>query len=1743
MFDHEPAGELPVAPPQADPDQYEWAWQDAADPTPSSPRTPGRAPRPGWLATRALRRRAVGATAAVVATALVAGLFAWNGGRQGDGSVADASHLAASDVVSGSGSPAASEAPRPSATADPSQAYEPLTDGAAAPFALLTARGASGVVVPLDASFSLESIDGTPASVLAGRLTVEPAFSFSVNKEAGDHAVVLAPARPLTAGTVYRFALRGGTGELLDTWAFQAKQPLRVVGTLPETRSADVPLDTGIEVTFDQDGVVDAASHFSIKPATKGRFEQHGRTLAFIPDGPLVPRTFYAVLVTRGVKVGDSGEASILDTRFQFETAAKGTPDEAPRTFEFPREVTEAATGERPTIGIWSYGGNAKPPRTTRVAVYRLAGIDAAIDAFRTIRARPDWSRWSSNGLVDVTGLTRVVSANLPLNKHQNSFWVQLPTRLPAGWYLVQQVGGTKPIQTVLQVTDVAGYLAASETKTIVWANDLRTRGPIAGATVASEGVLFGRTDAHGLAVGTTPKSLLPTPGATCAHPCDPVVVVRTPDGRRIFLPASGSDRLDGVDGAYGWYNADPQTWSLLHTDRYRFRPGDTLNLWGVARDRDSGATPATVAIRLSSVSADSTETAPPAVASLTRHPDGAGAFSGSLSLAGLPDGAYSLEMAIGGRVVHSTSIAIGPIAKPAYQLEVTTGRRVYIAGDNVKVTVAAHFFEGTPVPGVPLSISSLVDDGPKGNATTDSLGIATWRTIAAVERDAESPRNTTVGVEPARAEEAGISGQSPDVVVFPSSRTIDAVSRIANGRVSVAGGVHVVAVSRLEAALARGSSIWDLDPRGAAVRTATVTVAFFELIPERKYIGTEYDFVEKKAVPVYETDIRERAVGTVRTTTRADGSWSASIPASIADHGYRIVASVGDPDGHVAHITDYASRNPDGPYATNPQASLRLTTPTPTSNDQFGIGQRIDLTLTDPDRRQATGDGSRYLFFTAQRGIRTAVVQPARRYVTAFPTWGAPNLSIGGVRFTGEGYVGTVWYGAVFRFTDRQLAVDLSTDKARYAPGETVTVNVRTRSGSGAPVSATVILRSVDEKLFAIGAAAAEDPLSELYWPIGNGIVGTYHSHRDPEAQFEGGDTGGGGGEDARDDFRDSLLFQAITTGADGRGRTSFHLSDDLTSWRVTASAVTSRLQVGAGSILVPVGLPFFVDASIAPEYLAADRPSIAVRTFGSALTATTPVTIRVTAPGLAFDSGFINGTAFANIDVPLPALRPGTQTLTITATSGTGSTARTDRLTRTFNVVDTRLTRQRTRYVDLPSSGAFAGGDGFTTVLVADASGGRYLPLLTDLAAGGGARLDRALAADLASKLLKDRFASGETAAAAEPFAADRYQALDGGLAIVPYASSDLELSALVAIVAPNRVDRSALFSYFAVIRDSATETRERRLYALAGQAGLGESVVPAIRTAAANPALTIREQLMLGLGAAALGDSATARTILSAVVSASGEQSGTRARLRVGTTAADITAGTALAAALAAAVGDPLASRFWAYVEANPAADRIEVLPAIAFVTHALDRLPVKAATFAWTVDGSRHVVDLGPGESLRLQLTLAQLASLAIERLSGSVGVTTQWREAVQPTAFSPDPDVTISRSFLPASPIKASDLVVVDLAVTFAGQAGAGCRQVTELVPSGLAPVGAEARWFHPDWEEPPPDDGIVLPYDQSGSRVFFCVEPTSLRRSFTLRYVARVVTPGTYAWEQAVAQSGTDEDIANLTPTATITIR
>ena len=97
----------------------------------------------------------------------------------------------------------------------------------------------------------------------------------------------------------------------------------------------------------------------------------------------------------------------------------------------------------------------------------------------------------------------------------------------------------------------------------------------------------------------------------------------------------------------------------------------------------------------------------------------------------------------------------------------------------------------------------------------------------------------------------------------------------------------------------------------------------------------------------------------------------------------------------------------------------------------------------------------------------------------------------------------------------------------------------------------------------------------------------------------------------------------------------------------------------------------------------------------------------------------------------------------------------------------------------------------------------------------------------------------------------------------------------------------------------------------------------------------------------------------------------------------------------------------------------------------------------------------------------------------------------------------------------ADRIGPTETVVVSLRVTLGPDADDGCWRVTDLVPSGLAPISASARWYEVEDEE----GGVVGPTHERpwrvlGQRVDFYVSPDPKVPSQPLRYLARVVTPG-----------------------------
>lgn len=1582
-----------------------------------------------------------------------------------------------------------------------------------------------GQSVATTTSFSVHSLGPVAAVDLASAVTADPPITFTVEPGATPGDATITPTSALAPGVRYRFRVEAPDGSLAGTWTFRTASPLHVVGRLPDEQSSNVPINTGIETTFDQDGPTDFAAHFTIAPAVAGRFEQHGRTWAFIPRQPLAPLTIYTVTVSHGVGLQGSDQVLETDVRWQFETASTDAAA-GPRVF-FQRPVLEVRPGLAPALAVSVDTNEDGTSAVTSAAyeLYQLPTLQTASAAALKLVSRPSWADWPASQLVDTSGLRRVASGTAPLTLALGLYFgidsLQLPVKPEPGWYLVVLPNGNRPAQAILQVTDLAAYVLTSQTRTTAWVNDLATQSPVAGASVdLVGGASLGRTGSDGLSTVATPGSLVnqwSDSGSWSAH----LLTITAPDGRTLLAPLgmdgggypADDNRGVSTDASEGW-------WLLLSTDRSTYRQSDTVHAWGVVKARRDGSVPADLELRLGVPNQPDVPIVRLPVTATSR-----GVFSGDLAFRGLPTGQYEVSLYSGSDLLRSFWVEIAVIRKPAYTIAVTTDRHAYLRGDAIAVAGNVAFYDGSHAPGLSLSSRFDSSDAAPGVAATTAadgafqLGLPgswdpEWGTSSFVQVD--------VGVHSTGPEEGTIAGSAP-IVIFPSAAWLDASATLVNGHVQLTGRLTAVDFARVEAQMAGGQ--WPTDPSGAALAGRTVTARVVHHVPVKRQIGTSYDFITKHVRPLYDYTERLETLTTQTLTAGSDGRLSLDVAVPVASDQYEVDLTARDAAGRVMTAQAWAGQSvydsqPSRPYLVAQGgcgygAQVKAT-----------IGSTSDLTVYEGDGSVA-GDG-RYLFLVGENGLVSEAIQSSSTYRRTFVDADLPSYSVRAVRLTDHGYDAMVPLLVRVDPASKTLGVSVTPLASRYAPGDTASVRIRTTDAAGRPVAADVIVRAVDEKLFTIGAAVDVDALGELLVPRDSGFLQSYTSHPTPFG-FDGGCGGTGGG--GRDDFRDAATFQRVQTDANGLATVSFRVPDDLTSWHVSATAVSAKLDAGSGSALVPVGLPFFVDAILAPEYLAGETPALLVRAYGDATALGDPVRFVVRAPDLGIEQLVIEGRVGTMARAQLPALTPGDHRVTIEGYASNGTL--TDALVRTVHVVPTRLNALRITQHTLATWTAGDGGSGLTTYLVTDAGRASLLPILRDILGGDGARFDQAAAADAARTLLIDELSIPAGSLPGSTYDRARYTHV--GVTLLPYSSPDLTLTALAAVAAPAQIDAGdARYALSQWIADGAM-TRERTIIALAAQAALGVDVLDQLR-AMASDSLSIREQIWLGIGYLASGDETSARAIERQVLAGTAERLDPWVRLAVPGSEATLEA-TALMLVLSGGLGDPLAVGMARYVQSQPTTEQVFSLQLLAYVRGGLDRLTRAAASFAWTVDGTRHEQTIEPGGAFDLTLTSDQRSSLHFERLAGDPVITTAWIGDAATSELPATPGLAISRTVSPA--IGAADgIVTVQIGVSFAGSLPTGCYNVTDLLPSGLAPLLAVPGWSD-DAEVP---RSAEAPYAADGQRVSWCVSPDS-KRSFLLAYRARVVTPGTYRWEPAVIQSTTAPSLGASTPATTYVIR
>jgi alpha-2-macroglobulin len=1621
--------------------------------------------------------------------------------------------------------------------------------------------------IGLDSHFVLTSETPLTAAGVRAALNVQPPVELEVERVSANE-FHLVPRSNLEPDRVYHFTYRPAeTRALAASWAFQVRSPLRVVSTIPANESARVPVDSGIEITFSHDGVVRPEDFVEITPLPDGHFEQHKRTLVFVPR-ELRAETLYTVRVRPGVPVAGSDLVLEDEVVFRFETGdhSRGGPSLPAARLDFLHRVAEAGTAEAPLVSVVTGDASLE---SLAIEVFAYPSLDAFIADLEAREQVPVWAVYTrARSPVDTSALQSVLTFDAPIEGRQAllpqgffgpaRLFFRFPDRLPEGLYLMETHYRDEPVQAWLQITDIATYLAVSTSSTLTWVNDVSTGLPIRDAQIEVIGrSVLGRTDSQGISSFATPDYLTssvsrdPLGGASQTFGLS-FVKISDGQGRQAIVPISPvlppslmSGRCGAFsDFAYGYGGSD--YWTFLSTDRPVYQPTDIVNFWGVAKSRDGDAE-RDLELRLTGYTSFGRSYQAIGAGRTVRTSD-LGTFTGNVPLEGVEPGYYTLSIYDEERFVASAFVRVEQYQKPPYQISVKPSQAAYLSGEQVEVEVEARFFDGTPLPG--LALNYQTKGGFHGDLTTDAAGRARFSFTASFEYSRYQPVEVgQISVAPVIAEAGEVSG-SASIGIFPSALHTTARATFEDGAVTVAGDVYRIDPTRFEGMQdfyvpysASGRPKHVTDPAPGTTLTLTVTEQSYEAI----VIGEYYDFVNKISRPMYRYEHRTRPVTTLTTTSDALGNFSVSFPARERT-SYVIDISVTDDAGRAGGTQTWAYGGGETWFESSGMAYLTLsgTQGVYFASRSFDLGEQFDVTMRRGEASLPSGGANRYLFYESQRGIRHYTIQDNPVYRADFSDRHVPSAVIGGVFFNGFTYV-EAQYGPTLTFNprSRRLSIEIRSLQRSYRPGDEATVEVTVRDAEGRPAEAEVNLAAVDEAVFAVMDfySYQTDILGQIYRPVPSGIIRTYASHQYPPQLLEPGGRGGGNG--TRQDFPDVAFFGVVRTDASGRSQVTLKVPDNLTSWRVSAYGLTGDLRAGVGAGSVVVSLPFFVDVSLSNDYLLADKPVVGARAYGSALRGYETVEFVLKAPSLGLADGLkLTGRPFESVELPLPALAIGEHELKVEARASDLE----DAIIKKVRVLESRLTAPKvTFYESVVSNQRLEGSpDGRTTLVFMDAGRGALYPLLQRLRWAYGDRVDQVLARAVAAQLLAEYFGEDSEAPTFDPSVyttRPRLATSRPGVAVLPYAEADLALTAHVAALAPDLFGRGLLKAALESVAHDGRETPERLAIASFGLAALGEPVLISVRSLIGDADLGWRGRLHVALALEAAGDHPGAARVLDDLYSEFGQDLRTERRLRVGTDADDVLEATALAAMVAVGVGDAKADGLLRYVRSNRPQDVLLYLSELTFAKKALDRLAPEPASFAYSVGGRREEKRLERGSTFALSLSAAELAALRLEVIEGRLSVATRYMAPLAEAGLTPADDVSIKRTFLvdgqPGGVIGPASLVLVTLELSIGPQAPDGCYQVTDLLPSGLQPVTRAGSLFasrdRPPGYFPP---GLVLPYQASGRKVSFCVG----KGTNVVRYYARPFAKGEYVWEPATIHNQRVPSIFNLSEPATIRI-
>lgn len=1240
-------------------------------------------------------------------------------------------------------------------------------------------------------NFIITSEKNYSARTLKKVVALNPSTDFSLDK-VDSKTYVLTPSDKLKDDSIYNIYI-SKDGEKIDkSWAFQTKADFKVVSTLPANNTTFVKRNSGIEMYFSKP-VTSIDGFFEISPKVNGNFEYKDKCVIFKPES-LSLDTPYEVTIKKGLK-NAYGEELIEDYTFSFRTEIEND-----RYFYFVDGYESTfRTDEIPDIKISS--SDRYKASEFDINLYKLNSLQEYVNFIEIHNNEVNSEIGKDTDHVFDMSKYSVVSSFKGKLEENPAFWgesIKFSQPLEKGWYIadVRSLMEDFHFQKAIQISDISVYTYGLNGEVKVWCNDAETGMPVSGATV-QVGDLASITNKDGLA------------SFNLTSPDKQRIFITTKDGKEFgeYMALVEKDESSLADDYY----------TYLYTDRERYFPTDTINFWGTIIPRKSTMSmPEKVTVKL-----DKKE--------IEVKVNENGMFFGKLEISNHTSTWLSIDLKLNGKEDYIKGIEIVDYIKPVYKITSNFDKEYYRGTEPINLNIYGKFYDGTSAENLKLDV--------KYNSDKSKTVVLDANGEGKVRIDYDSPiTDSDYRYAYANIEVTGIDEYASNynsVPYFPTDYNIRAEWDSQNKKIKLKTNKYNYD------AIKNGTLDYEKIYEGESF-DQKVYIDIVEVESVKTKIGEFYNVYTGLIDTQYRYDDIENIISNTEINISKDKEEFLDLTnMSRKDNcTYEARISFVLPDGYAGQKSVMLFENMG--YDSSNYYFRR--------DDNYKalkIGESTTLMLEG----KALPQNFRMIYFVSTDKVNTMGITSSNNVKVTMAKELIPNCLVNGAVFDGKRLqeIGTQYLA--YDTSEKKLDIDISTDKDVYKPGDTVKVNIAVKDNLGVPVKTEMVVSAVNETTYE--SEYYTTPINLLYkerYHFPKTFISNYNF------DFEGGE-GGGGDEIAREKFVDVLLFKSITTNENGKATVEFTTSDDLTSWRITAVAVSRDVKAGIKTKNISTSIPFFINQVINEKYTVNDDVVFSLRVAGN-VTKLISSNVKYEAKIEGKDTKELvlqpSKTAMFNFG-KLPA---GKYKVTVRAEGGEYS----DAMTKQIEVVTSNSEMSIVKTVDISELSSIEALKYPVKLMFFDQDNGlAYKSLKKVIEQCNGGTNEQIFAKNIAYKLLNEFYGK-------EVYSVDSkiiLQNYTGGIPKISYSVADPLITANVCMIDVNKVDKQKAIEYFYSIINNSNSAPSEVTAAYMGLAALKQPVLNDIKYLLNNDnGLELIDKINLISGLAYIGDYASAQ-----------------------------------------------------------------------------------------------------------------------------------------------------------------------------------------------------------------------------------------------------------------------------------------